>query len=62
MQLRYDLTKFSLEYAEGHVSHLYLARLSSKTLGWKVINVNNVSKSNVDRDSTFCKNCGKKLQ
>ena len=30
--------------AEGHVSHLYSARLSSRPLGWKVINVNNVSK------------------
>ena len=30
--------------AEGHVSHLYSARLSSRPLGWKTINVNNVSK------------------
>ena len=30
--------------AEGHISHLYSARLSSRPLGWKVINVNNVSK------------------
>lgn len=30
--------------AEGHVSHLYSARLSSRPLGWKVININNVSK------------------
>lgn len=30
--------------AEGHVSHLYSARLSSRPLGWKVINVNNISK------------------
>lgn len=30
--------------AEGHVSHLYSARLSSRPLGWKRINVNNVSK------------------
>lgn len=30
--------------AEGHISHLYSARLSSRPLGWKIINVNNVSK------------------
>ena len=30
--------------AEGHVSHLYSARLSSRPLGWKTVNVNNVSK------------------
>ena len=30
--------------AEGHVSHLYSARLSSRPLGWKEINVNNISK------------------
>ena len=30
--------------AEGHISHLYSARLSSRPLGWKTINVNNVSK------------------
>ena len=30
--------------AEGHISHLYSARLSSRPLGWKVINVNNVSR------------------
>lgn len=30
--------------AEGHVSHLYSARLSSRPLGWKVINVDNISK------------------
>lgn len=30
--------------AEGHISHLYSARLSSRPLGWKVENVNNVSK------------------
>ena len=30
--------------AEGHIIHLYSARLSSRPLGWKVINVNNVSK------------------
>ena len=30
--------------AEGHISHLYSARLNSKPLGWKVINVNNISK------------------
>ena len=30
--------------AEGHVSHLYSARLSSRPLGWKIENVNNVSK------------------
>lgn len=30
--------------AEGHVSHLYSARLSSRPLGWKIVNVNNVSK------------------
>ncbi len=30
--------------AEGYVSHLYSARLSSRPLGWKTINVNNVSK------------------
>ena len=30
--------------AEGHVSHLYSARLSSRPLGWKIINVNNISK------------------
>ena len=30
--------------AEGHISHQYSARLSSRPLGWKVINVNNVSK------------------
>lgn len=33
--------------AEGHVSHLYSARLSSRPLGWKTINVNNVSKLRV---------------
>ena len=30
--------------AEGHISHLYSARLSSRPLGWKTENVNNVSK------------------
>ena len=30
--------------AEGHISHLYSARLSSRPLGWKTVNVNNVSK------------------
>ena len=30
--------------AEGHISHLFSARLSSRPLGWKTINVNNVSK------------------
>lgn len=30
--------------AEGHVSHLYSARLSSRPLGWKTINVDNVSR------------------
>lgn len=30
--------------AEGHISHLYSARLSSRPLGWKIVNVNNVSK------------------
>ena len=30
--------------AEGHVSHLYSARLSSRPLGWKSITVNNISK------------------
>jgi len=30
--------------AEGHISHLYSARLSSRPLGWKTINVNNISK------------------
>ena len=30
--------------AEGHISHLYSARLSSRPLGWKVINVDNVSR------------------
>lgn len=30
--------------AEGHVSHLYSARLSSRPLGWKTVNVDNVSK------------------
>ena len=30
--------------AEGHISHLYSARLSSRPLGWKTINVNNVSR------------------
>lgn len=30
--------------AEGHVSHLYSARLSSRPLGWKSVNINNVSK------------------
>ena len=30
--------------AEGHISHLYSVRLSSRPLGWKTINVNNVSK------------------
>ena len=30
--------------AEGHISHLYSARLSSRPLGWKTININNVSK------------------
>src|SRR5574344_823963 len=29
---------------EGHISHLYSARLSSRPLGWKVINVDNVSR------------------
>lgn len=30
--------------AEGHVSHLYSARLSSRPLGWKTINVDNISR------------------
>ena len=30
--------------AEGHVSHLYSARLSSRPLGWKTKNVDNVSR------------------
>lgn len=30
--------------AEGHVSHLYSARLSSRPLGWKTVNVDNVSR------------------
>lgn len=30
--------------AEGHISHLYSARLSSRPLGWKTINVDNVSR------------------
>lgn len=30
--------------AEGHISHLYSARLSSRPLGWKTVNINNVSK------------------
>ena len=30
--------------AEGHVSHLYSARLSNRPLGWKTINVDNVSR------------------
>lgn len=30
--------------AEGHISHLYSARLSSRPLGWKTVNVNNVSR------------------
>ena len=30
--------------AEGHISHLYSARLSSRPLGWKTVNVNNISK------------------
>ena len=30
--------------AEGHISHLYSARLSSRPLGWKTKNVDNVSR------------------
>ena len=30
--------------AEGHISHLYSARLSSRPLGWKTVNVDNVSR------------------
>ena len=30
--------------AEGHVSHLYSVRLSSRPLGWKTVNVDNVSR------------------
>lgn len=30
--------------AEGHISHLYSARLSSRPLGWKTVNINNISK------------------
>lgn len=30
--------------AEGHISHLYSARLSSRPLGWKTINVDNISR------------------
>ena len=30
--------------AEGHISHLYAARLSSRPMGWKEINVDNVSR------------------
>ena len=30
--------------AEGHISHLYSSRLSSRPMGWKVVNVDNVSR------------------
>lgn len=43
-----NLYKFQKELhgcsAEGHISHLYSARLSSRPLGWKTINVDNVSR------------------
>ena len=38
-----NLYKYQKEL-HGHISHLYSARLSSRPLGWKTINVNNVSK------------------
>ena len=30
--------------AEGHVSHVYSDRMSSRPMGWKTTNVNNMSK------------------
>lgn len=36
--------------AEGHISHLYSARLSSRPMGWKVTNVDNVSRLRLLRE------------
>lgn len=36
--------------AEGHVSHIYSARMSSRPMGWKTENINNMSKLRLLRE------------
>ena len=53
--------------AEGHVSHIYSDRMSSRPMGWKTENVNNMSKLRLLREDKIevkeiLKNQGKVIE
>ena len=40
--------------AEGHISHIYSDRMSSRPMGWSTTNVNNMSKLRTSKEDNIC--------
>ena len=39
--------------AEGHISHIYSERMSSRPMGWSTTNVNNMSKLRISKEDNL---------